>query len=204
MRQNGAMPFSPRLQRFCRTLAFLFILAIAVRVAALAVPINATSLRATPVWGCDICDLRGDLLMLARSEASRGEIDQRMLQQMERPKVAVMLHSARFIQFAPFFALFASLALAFRSLASSGFSRYAIRWMRRAAVASILLVLLEPVADSLRLTAFSAAVHGREHLMVRIEPMELLSSLLIAGAAWASLWALQEALALRKDLEKFV
>jgi hypothetical protein len=198
------MPFSPRLQKFCRALAFLFVLAIVLRVAALAVPINATSLRATPVWGCDICDFRGELLMLARPEASRGEIDQRMLQQMERPKVALMLHGARLIQLAPFLALFASLALAFRSLATTGFSPYAIRWMRRAAFASIFLVLFEPVADSVRLTAFSAAIHGREHLIARIEPMELLWSLLIAGAAWASLWALQEALALRKDLEKFV
>ena len=190
-----------RFRRVCRTLSVFCLLVVGLRVAA-ALPVT-DPFTGTPVWGCDLCELRRELWTLTPADVAREEVDRRMQQRLQAPKAANLMTAAQLILVIPFVAVFTALALAFWHLAK-GLSRKAIRWLRRSALAAIVLAIAEPVAESLRLTAFSPVVYGREYRIISVSLSELIWAILLAGAAWAAVWVLERALEFKQDLEDYV
>jgi hypothetical protein len=115
-----------------------------------------------------------------------------------------MLFAAAAIRAAPFFIMFAAVAAALRSLAASGFSPAAVRWLGRSAAGALAWTLAAPVAESIRWTAFAPVTGSAEVVHVVFSAGELLLGVLMAGAVWISMRALEGALALQRDLEDYV
>ena len=201
-----------RTRRFgaaCRILAALFVIIAAARLATAAVPLWDPVLS-TAYLSCDPCQVRTDPVLLIEREAERKLAWQNpgtareLGELIETRNVRLMLFSAQLIAAIPFFALFVSLALALRHLAARGFSIGAIRWLRRGAFAAILWALAQPIAQSIRSTAFSPISGGGEAIHVMVNLNQLLWPALLGGAVWICVWALEEALILRTDLEEYV
>ena len=192
-----------RFRRVCRAVFLLLIIIVLVRIAAAAVS-PPSPLAASPVWGCDICELRRDIVVSTPPQVERQALDRSIVAHLGVPEVRSTLAAAQAIQLLPFVAVFFGLAMAFRSMASGGLAGPALRWLRRSAFATIFLILAEPVAQSMRWTAFSPVIHGREHLIVVADPTRMLWLVLLSFAVWASVWILEEAVVLRQDLEEYV
>ena len=131
-------------------------------------------------------------------------IDALIAQRLEQPAVQGLLIATALLRAIPLFLLFISLAIAVRGFAVRGVSRREVRWLRRAAFASILWTLAQPVSDSLQRRAMNAVVRGSEESSFLLDPERLLSGLLIAGVALVAIRIIEGALALRDDLEDYV
>lgn len=124
---------------------------------------------------------------------------------LTRPGVRSMLAAGESARALPSFLLFLFLALAFRRLAKGeGFGGGAAGWLRRAAVAALVAVLAQPVADTLRMTALSPITTGRQQIFIAFNGGPFLWGLLLAGAVWVAVWALEEARLVAAELAEIV
>jgi hypothetical protein len=205
-------PRPSRARRFrlvCYTLAATFLAIGGMRLATSALPL-IDPLLVTAQFQCDPCEIRTDPVLLLEPEAARRKAwrtpgsEERIVERIRRTDIRLMLFAGQAVRAVPFFVLFLGLAMALRSLARSGFSLAGVRWIRRAALGAIGWTLAQPVSTSIRRTAFSPITHGQElnHIVVGSE--QLIVGILIAGAAWVVVWALEEALAMQRDLEEYV
>ena len=195
-----------RISRFrtvCRSVFLLLMIILLVRLAAALVP-PLNPLAGEPIWGCDLCELRQDVVRLTPPEVERQALDRLFVARLAMPGVSSMMRAAQAVQLLPFVAVFFCLAMAFRSMAAGGLTRPALRWLRRSALATTLLILADPISQSIRWTAFSPVIHGREHMIVSAEPARMLWLILLWGGMWAFVWILEEAVMLRRDLEEYV
>lgn len=69
--------------------------------------------------------------------------------------------------------------------------------------------LREPEMDwmlsmSIRMTALSPIMHGREVRILALNSDALLLGIRLAAAAWATMWALKEAVTTQSNLEEYV
>lgn len=192
-----------RFQRVCRAVFLLLMMIVFMRIAA-AVVSPPSPLAASPIWGCDICELRRDIVVSSPPQLERRALDRSIVAHLGMPKVRSSLAAAQAIQLLPFLTVFFALAMAFRTMALGGLAGPALRWLRRSALASIFLILADPVAQSIRWTVFSPVIHGREHLIVLADPTRMLWLILLSFAVWASVWIIEEAVVLRQDLEEYV
>jgi hypothetical protein len=89
--------------------------------------------------------------------------------------------------------LFFSLAWASRALArGKGFAEILV-WLRRAAAAALLVVLAQPLADTIQATMLSPIATGRQQIHLAFNGGPFLWGVLLAGAAWTCVWALEQA-----------
>jgi hypothetical protein len=198
-----------RFRLTCRLLAALFLLIGALQIPAAFVPL-ADPLLSGARFSCDPCRLDKDPVFLLEPEGKRREawrtpgMANRIAAQAGQRRTRWMLFAAAAVRAVPFFIMFAALAAALRSLAASGFRPAAVRWLRRSAAGALAWTLAAPVAESIRWTAFAPVTGSAEVVHVVFSAGELLLGVLIAGAVWISMRALEGALALQRDLEDYV
>lgn len=203
------MTRTARFRRTCNILAGLLILAALVRLALALVPL-ADPLLTCPATGCEGCSFERDPVLLLEPEEARKMAwqtpgtEQQILEHLGQRKVRLMLFLAEVARAVPFFALFLFLALALRSFAASGFNPVAVRWLRWSALASVVWVFAQPVARSIRWTAFSPITHKKDLTHLVVEVNDLLWPMLLSFAVWICAWALEEAATLQQDLEEYV
>jgi hypothetical protein len=168
-------------------------------------PLAATgSLDCTPE-----CRFNRDPVMLLGEEMRKqawrtADIERRIAERLEQPRTQAYLVAAASLRALPFAMMFFSLAFALWSFARHGFTAHGSKWLRRAAAAALVWSLLLPVSDLLRHKALYPAVTGSEGLSILIDVPAMLVGLLISGAAWVSILIIEEALALRAELEDYV
>lgn len=206
---NLGMHRTSRFRTACRLTAALFIAVAAARLLLSALPL-IDPLLATAQLACDPCGVRTDpvLLLEIGSEQRRAwqtpGTGERIVELIRTPSVRLMLFLAEVVRSLPIVILFLSLAVALRRLASGGFSLGAIRWLRRAALAAIVWTLSLPVSQSLRSTALSPVTSGMQTLNLHIRVGDLILPALLAIAVWICVWALEEAVTIRKDLDDYI
>ncbi len=138
---------------------------------------------------------------LVRSPDGRA----RLATLLERPRPRLLIAAGSAVRAAPLFLMFLFLALAFRALGRGrGFDPSGIAWLRRAAAAALVAVFCQPVSDTLRATALSQITTGEHQLFIAFNGGPFLWGLLLAGAAWAAVWALEEARGVEAALAEIV
>jgi hypothetical protein len=86
----------------------------------------------------------------------------------------------------------------------NGLDPGAAAWLRRAAAAALVLVLAQPVSDTIRATALSRVVTGRQQLTIAFDGGPFFWGLLLAGAVWIAVWALEQARLVEAELAEIV
>jgi hypothetical protein len=205
--------FMTRAQRFravCNALAALFLIVAVGRLATAALPLVDPILSTASFTCGPPCRIETDPVLLLEPQAARKAAWQTpgaaksIAAHARLPKTRAMLFASELVSTLPFFVLFLGLALAMRSFGRSGFNLGALRWLRRSAVASVVLALVQPVAESIHWTAFSRVTHGSEVTQLVFSSGELIAGILLSGAVWVCVWVLDQALALKTDLEEYV
>ena len=200
-----------KLSLICGTLAALYLAVAAGRLAAGALPLispplSVAKIKCVPVrcWvQVDSVDLvegtrREDHL---RSPAGRVQLDSLLAE----PEVRGMLSIGAFLSAVPSSLLFLFLALAFRRFArGEGFDGRAAASLRHAATAAVVAVLVQPFADSIKATALSPAMTGRQQLFITFNGGPFFWGLLLAGAVWVAVWALEQGRLAQAELAEIV
>jgi hypothetical protein len=198
-----------RFRIICNVLATLFVLVGAAHLATAFVPL-ADPLLSRAVISCDPCRIEKDPVFLIEPETRRRDawrtpgMAERISRRAEQPTVRLMLFAAEAVRGVPFFVMFLALAMGLRSFGSSGFSAGAVRWLKRSAAAAIVWTLAQPLSQSIRWTAFAPVTDREGVVHIVFGGSALLWGVLIAGAVWISVRALEAALVLQQDLEDYV
>lgn len=119
-------------------------------------------------------------------------------------RARAFMFAAEFVRALPAIALFLSLAFTARAMARGQGFVALIVWLRRAAVSAFVLVFAEQVANTLRATALSPVLLGRESIAVSLSGGPFLWGILLTGAAWMAVWALEQARAAEIELAEIV
>lgn len=123
-----------------------------------------------------------------------------------RPLVRLGLAGVELVESGPFVLLLAGVGLALRRLggrAPDPLAR-ALPWLRLASVAAIIWALARPLADSLLAMLLSPGTPGGAHWQLSVDLAEVGIALMLAVAAYATIWALEAGLRAQQDLESFV
>jgi hypothetical protein len=205
------MSRSNRLSLICTVMAILFLAVAAARLAAMALPLADPALSTGRIYCQPMhCWLETDpVRLLPASSREAGTLSPAALAKVGAlagdPKTRLWLTAAAAVHALPSFLLFLSLAFAFRHLGrGDGLGGMAAAWLRRAAAAAIAVVVAQPLADTIRATAFSAATTGRQQLFIAFDGGPFFWGLLLAGAVWISVWALEQAQLVKAELAKIV
>ena len=110
-----------------------------------------------------------------------------------QPRVKAGLFLAEVLRALPSIFLFLSLAMASRALSRTRGFAETLRWLRRAAAAAVAVVLAQPIADSIRASTVSPFETGARHIHLTFNGGPFLWGVLLAGAVWMSVWALEQA-----------
>ncbi len=199
-----------RFRALARGLSLLLLLIAGLRLATAALPLVDPALSTVVGPDCQSCFGTPDPAALIEREAARQRVREdpaalaALQAHLAAPRTRLMLFAAEMIRALPFFAMFCAMALALRALAAHGFSATAIAWLRRAALAALVWPVGHSGAVSLRWTALSPIADGEpvNHLVVKVGA--LVVGILVSGAAWVIVWALEEARAMQQDLEEYV
>ncbi len=198
-----------RFRAVARALALLLLLTGGVRLATGAFPLVDPALS-TAIYTCDPCRFDTDLARLIESESTRQRVRaapggmSRLEAHVAQPGVRLMLFVGEAARAVPFFIMFLGMALALRALAAKGFSIDAVSWLRRAALAALVWTLAESASKSIRSTALSPIADAKPTRHLIVDSDALLIGIIISGAAWVIVWALEEAHAIQRDLEEYV
>jgi len=158
--------------------------------------------------GCRVDTRPARLLPMGESEAAaltqgaRARLDAKL----REPGIRRILFLAEMLRAVPSFLLFVGLAMAARHFAREWtLGAGALAWLRRAAVAALAAVLAEPLADTIRATALSPIITGGAgELFLVFDVPAFLSGLLLAGAAWLSVWAFYHVRQVETELAQIV
>lgn len=123
-----------------------------------------------------------------------------------RGGVRVGLAAIEAIGAVPFGLMMFCVGVALRRLggaASEGLPR-ALWWLRRASIAAIICALAEPVRETLLGTWLSPGTPAGFAITSTIYLANIAEGLLLAFAAFATVWALEVTLRARRDLDEFV
>lgn len=199
-----------RFRTVCNILASLFLIVAVGRLTTVALPL-VDPILSTGTLNCGPpCKLETDPVLLLEPQGARKLAWQTpgaaeaVAAHARLTKTRAMLFASDLVRILPFFVLFFGLALAMRSFGRAGFNPAALRWLRRSAVASIVLALANPVSESIRWTAFSPLTQRSEVIQLVFSSREFLTGVLLSGAVWVCVWTLDRALALQADLEEYV
>jgi hypothetical protein len=198
-----------RFRRHCGILAALLLVAGILRLGLGFIPLF-DPLIGTPAPDCSDCGFVRDPVTLLEPEQARKAAwqtpgsEQRIVAHLQSLRVRSWLFAAEMMRAIPFFMLLASLAAALRMLSLSGFTPAMVRRLRLAAFASIVWVLAQPVAQSIRRTVFSPVTDRDSVTHLVLDGGQLFWPMLLSFAVWICARALEQAAALQKDLEEYV
>jgi hypothetical protein len=199
-----------RFRAMCRGLAALFLLAGSGRLLWSVVPLADPVLGAAALNCAPSCSVTADPVRMLESDRQRERawrtpgMDRRLAVHAERLDVRLMVTGAKLTLAIPLFLLLGSLAAALRSLARHGLDAGAVRWLKRAALAAVGWSVAQPIASSLRLTAFSPITDGRRMIVASVNLTDMAGGLIAASAAWITVRLFEEALSQRRELEEIV
>lgn len=124
-----------------------------------------------------------------------------------RPDVRLRLAAVEALNLGPFALLLAGVGLALRRLGGNGGPDAlprALRWLRVSAIAALVWALTSPVYDSLLATILSPGTPNGEKIELYIYLDKIGGGLLLALAAYATIWAIEAGFEARRDLDSFV
>jgi hypothetical protein len=100
--------------------------------------------------------------------------------------------------------MFLALGLGLRALGRRRDLAGAIPWLRRAALAAMASVVMEPIAATLRATALSPVSLGRQQVFIMVDVPDLLWGVMITGTLWVVILAFEQALKSERELAEIV
>lgn len=199
-----------RVRRVCTAMMLVYGLVAFARLAMGFIPLYDASLLTARVQCIDFhCALRTDDARLLPevsgripnlSRARTAELERFL----DRPRTKAALFAGEAVHAIPAFLLFLSLAAVSRAFARAQGYAPIIRWLRRAAAWSLALVFAKPVSDTIRATALSPFRAGGERISICFDANPFFWGLLLAGAAWVSVWALDQARRTEAELAEIV
>lgn len=200
----------PRKARLCRGIGAIFLLA--AMVMAIVIAVAGLSPGASPV-----CDLqKGCAWENHPTTLLDEEVRSRVLASpahlrtyhayVARPDVRLGLAAVEAINLGPFALLILGVGVALRRLGGNGPAALAkaLRWLRLSSFAAIGWALVSPLYDCLLATLLSPGTPNGETVEWFIYLDKIGAGLLLALAAYASIWAVEAGLAARRDLDGFV
>ncbi len=128
-----------------------------------------------------------------QAEALPSDRKAQLIAWIQRPSVKAMLFLGEVIRGLPVILLFLSLAMASRALSRARGFAETLHWLRRAAAAALAVVLTQPIADTIRATTLSPIEVGKQQIHLAFNGGPVLWGVLLAGAVWMSVWALEQA-----------
>ncbi len=200
-----------RLRRVCLAMTAVCVLAAGARVLSVAVAaldprLSAPALTCSGV-GCSLGSRLISFLPATQKAAAWRDAGapQKLAARAAEPKPRLLLIGAGVLDALPAALVFLTLAMAFRRFARGAiFGGRAIIWLRRAALAGAASALASPVAASLRATALTPALTGREQIVLVVSAEQVLAGLFLAAVLWVAVWALEEGRSVREDLAGYV
>ena len=199
-----------RLVAICKVMMVLYVAVAAGRMVSASLPLIDPALTTAHVQcaagGCRIVTTPNRLFTGSDSqaEALTPERKARFAQWLREPRVKAGLFAAELVRGLPSVFLFLSLAMASRALSrTKGFAE-TLKWLRRAATAAVAVVLAQPVADTIRASVLSPIEIGARHIHLAFNGGPFLWGVLLAGAVWMSVWALEQARLTEIELGKIV
>ncbi|QPQ55869.1 hypothetical protein IC614_04595 [Allosphingosinicella flava] len=199
-----------RARLFCLAMMMLFFAVAAGKLVAGFLPLADPALSTLKVYcRIDMCWPETDpMRLLPPRSLQAGSLPEaqlvRLPEVIRTPRARNLMFAAEFVRSLPGIFLFVSLALASRAIAAgAGFSAI-MGWLRRAAISAFVLVLAQQIANTLRATALSPVLLGREGLSVWLSGGAFLEGILLTGAAWMSVWALEKARRAEIELAEIV
>ncbi|MFD1788990.1 hypothetical protein ACFSC3_15600 [Sphingomonas floccifaciens] len=123
-----------------------------------------------------------------------------------RPIVRAGIFGVTLIDSVPFATLLLGVGIALRRLGGRGENpvAQALPWLRRASLAAIVWALAQPVSNSLMASLLSIGTPSGPHWYITINLVPIGTGLMLAIAAYATIWALESGLQAQRDLDAFV
>jgi len=106
----------------------------------------------------------------------------------------------------PFALMLFSIGLALRRLGGKRREPLAeaLPWLRRASLAAMIWAIGRPLSDSLMVSLLSPATPEGRQWAITVDLLDIGTALMLAVAAYATVWALEAGLKAQRDLERFV
>ncbi len=134
--------------------------------------------------------------------------ERRFTAYVEEPHTRLILAAIKSLSSLPFVGLIFGVGLALRRLGSNKDDplAYALPWLRRASVAAVLWTLSMPLVDSLTATNLAHGLPTDDYAFYfAIEDLtEVCSAVMLAIAAYSTIWAVETGLRAQRDLDDFV
>ncbi|MGN7159974.1 hypothetical protein [Sphingomonas sp. SAFR-052] len=199
---------SPRKARLCRIAGAVFLFLAICNVAEAFV----ISLWPAPVFDCKTgCRWRSDPAgMLDNDErlkvAASPEAERRLSAHVSRPIVRAGLLGVVLIGSAPFALLLLGVGAALRHLGRRSRNPLgrALPWLRRASLAAIVWAIAQPVSASLRASLLSLGTPSGGYWYITVDFADIGIGLMLAMAAYATIWALEAGIRAERELADFV
>lgn len=196
-----------RTTRWVGTAFLLVALILAVFTTAAAVS-PGISMHCGPEAQCrDVSDTTSILPEAARAAVLGDPVAHRHYDNwLAKPGVRTGLAAINLFQFGPMIFLFLSVGAALRAMGRQGGQglERALPWLRHASRAAILLAVAQLLVRFLRSALLYAGMDRPELLDFTIDFNAMLLPLLMASAAYATVWALQAGIRAERDLASFV
>jgi hypothetical protein len=139
-------------------------------------------------------------------DGARGRpgVEERIRAGARSGAVHASVAAARTLKALPEAIFFFSLAAASLAFSRSGIQRKSLRWLRRAAWSALLYPIAGAAAHALNSFATTPLILANREVHLGIYPQELILGLAAAAGLWLIIWAMDEALSLRTDLDDYV
>lgn len=123
-----------------------------------------------------------------------------------RPTVRLQIFAAKLIDSGPFAVLLFSAGVALLRLGGRDASPLdsALPWLRRGSLAAIAWAVGQPVSNSLMAAVLSPGTPSGGHWYVMFDLVDIGTALMLAVAAYATVWALEGGLKAQRELADFV
>ena len=206
---QGRYGLRPRQALLCRYAGTIFLLTALSMV--LVVVVAGLTPGASPYCGEGGCFWKSQPTILlseeVRVQVGASPVAQRTFEAyVARPNVRLALASIDAIYTGPFAVLLFCVGVALRRLGGSGADvlGQALSWLRRASIAAFICALTHPIYESLLETLLSAGTPTGAKVQIAIYLGDIGTILLLAIAAYATIWAIEAGLRAQRDLDNFV
>jgi len=135
---------------------------------------------------------------------TRPDVEQKIREGAGGAGTRMMIVAARAVKAIPETLFLLSLAFAAMVFARSGVQQRSLRWLRRAAWSALAWPFAGSVAHALNSLATTPMVLDRREMHLGIYPQDLILGLILAGGLWLVIWALDEALRVRSEIDDYV
>lgn len=209
------MERAARLRRKCMTVVVICYLLALAGVADALIPFIAPSAWSPWRVSCvySLCEWRVDEVRMLppavqTADSERAEVIAYLQERTEIPRIRASLIAAELVRLIPEVLFLVSLALGFRRLGKGEvLGRQTIVWLRRAAAAALLFAVAQPVTVLAQWFILLSPLTGRngDNMVTVYMPVaEALAGLILASAAWAIAFALEEGSRKQDELAAYV